>query len=97
MDDTFVIWSQGPDRLRDILDHLNNVHQNIQLTTVNTKIYWRPNNYVGHKVYCIPTHTNLYLNSGSHHVPKKLAIFNRLVYKAEVCVTKAVFMLSSCF
>jgi hypothetical protein len=35
-----------------------------------------------HKVYCICTHTNFYLNSG-YHLPNKLAIFNTLVYKAE--------------
>jgi hypothetical protein len=32
VDDTFVIWPHGPDRLRDFLDHLNTVHQSIQFT-----------------------------------------------------------------
>jgi hypothetical protein len=32
VDDTFVIWPHGPDRLKDFLDHLNGIHQNIQFT-----------------------------------------------------------------
>jgi hypothetical protein len=32
VDDPFVIWPHGPDRLRDFLDHLNSVHQNIHFT-----------------------------------------------------------------
>jgi hypothetical protein len=32
VDDTFVIWPQGPESLRDLPRHLNSVHQNIQLT-----------------------------------------------------------------
>jgi hypothetical protein len=30
MDDTFVIWPHGPDRLKDFLDHLNSFYQSIQ-------------------------------------------------------------------
>jgi hypothetical protein len=33
VDDTFVIWPHGPNRLRHFLDHLQSVHQRIQLTT----------------------------------------------------------------
>jgi hypothetical protein len=53
VDGTFVIWSQGPDRLKDFLDHLNSVHQNIQFTRETERnchillhyidIYRRPN------------------------------------------------------
>jgi hypothetical protein len=57
MDDTFVIWPQGPDRLRDFLDHLNSVHQNIQfimkmergghLPFLDIGIYRRPSGSMG--------------------------------------------------
>jgi hypothetical protein len=33
VDDTFIVWLYRPDGLRDFLDHLNSVHQNIQFTT----------------------------------------------------------------
>jgi hypothetical protein len=32
VDGTFVIWPHDPNRPRDFLDRLNNVHQNIQFT-----------------------------------------------------------------
>jgi hypothetical protein len=32
VDNTFIIWPHRPDWLRDFLDHLNSVHQNIQFT-----------------------------------------------------------------
>jgi hypothetical protein len=94
VDDTFVIWPHGPDRLRDFLDHLNSVHQNIQFTMETEKdgnlpfldidIYHRPDGSLGHRVYCKPTHTNLYLNSNSHHHPSnKHAVLSTLVHRAK--------------
>jgi hypothetical protein len=32
MDDTFVIWPHGPDKLGDFLNHLNSIYQRIQFT-----------------------------------------------------------------
>jgi hypothetical protein len=32
VDDTFVIWQHGPDKLKDFLHRLNNIHQSIQFT-----------------------------------------------------------------
>jgi hypothetical protein len=29
VDDTFVIWPQGPDKLKDFLKHLNSIHRGI--------------------------------------------------------------------
>jgi retron-type reverse transcriptase len=37
VDDTFVIWPHGPDRLGDFLNHLNSIHQRIQFT-METKV-----------------------------------------------------------
>jgi hypothetical protein len=32
VDDTFVIWPHGPDKLKDFLCHLNSIHHSIQFT-----------------------------------------------------------------
>jgi hypothetical protein len=32
MDNTFVIWPHGPDKLKDFLHHLKSIHQSIQFT-----------------------------------------------------------------
>jgi hypothetical protein len=32
VDDTFIIWQYGPDKLKDFLHHLNSIHQSIQFT-----------------------------------------------------------------
>jgi hypothetical protein len=31
MDDTFIIWPHGPNKLRDFFSNMNSVHQNIHL------------------------------------------------------------------
>jgi hypothetical protein len=94
VDDTFVIWPHGPDKLREFLNHLNNVHQRIQFTMETESeghvpfpdidIYRRPDGFLGHRVYRKPTHTNLYLNAGSHHHPSnKQAALSTLVHRAR--------------
>jgi hypothetical protein len=79
VDDTFVIWPHGTDKLGDFLNHLNSIHQCNQFTMeseseghhpfLDIDIYRRPDGSLGHRVYCKPTHTNLYPNAGSHHHP----------------------------
>jgi hypothetical protein len=32
VDDNFVIWPHGPEKLEGFLDHLNGLHRNIQFT-----------------------------------------------------------------
>jgi hypothetical protein len=76
------------------MNHLNSIHHCIQFT-VETKregnlrfldidIYRRPNGSLGHRVYCKPTHTNLYLNARSHHHPSnKQAALSTLVHRAR--------------
>jgi hypothetical protein len=71
VDDTFVFWQHGPDKLKDFLHHLNSIDQSIQFTMetesesylpfLDLDIYRRPDGSLGHKVYRNPTHTNLYL------------------------------------
>jgi hypothetical protein len=94
VDDMFVIWPHGPGKLSDFLDHLNSVHENIQFTMemernghlpfLDIDMYRKPDGSLGHKVYCKPTHSNLYLNSNSHHHPSnKQAILSMLVHRAR--------------
>jgi multisubunit Na+/H+ antiporter MnhF subunit len=77
LDDTFIIWPHGPERLRDFLDHLNSAHHNSHFTMeterdghlpfLDIDIYRRADSSLGHKVYCKPTHTNLNVNDSCHH------------------------------
>jgi hypothetical protein len=47
-------------------------------------IYRRPDGSLGHKVYREPTHTNLYLNSKSHHQPStKQDVLSTLLHRAR--------------
>ncbi|KDR19144.1 uncharacterized protein LOC110830199 [Zootermopsis nevadensis] len=79
---------------RGFLDHLNSVHESIQFTMETEKdshlpfldidIHRKPDGSLGHKVYRKPTHTDLYLNSDSHHHPSnKQALLSTLVHRAR--------------
>jgi hypothetical protein len=94
VDDTFVIWPHGQEKLEGFVEHLNDLHRNFQFTVETEKyghlpfldidIYRRPDGSLGHKVYQKPTHTNLYLNPGSHHHPSnKQAVLATLVHRAR--------------
>jgi hypothetical protein len=93
-----VIWPHTPEKLAGFLDHPNSLHKNIQFTMekenghlpfLDTDIYRRPDDSLGHKVYQKTTHTNLYLNQGSHHHPSsKHAIFTTLVHTAMALCNK---------
>jgi hypothetical protein len=75
VDDTFVIWPHGSDKMEKFLNHLNGLHRNIQFTIqiegdshlpfLDIDIYRRMDGSLGHKVYRKPTHTNLYANPQS--------------------------------
>jgi hypothetical protein len=95
VDNTFVIWQHGPDKLKDFLHNLNGIHQSIQFTMeaeseghlpfLDLDIYRRPSGSLGHKVYRKPTHTNLYLIAISHHHPSnKQAVLSTLIHIARV-------------
>jgi hypothetical protein len=99
VDDTSIIWPHGPQKLEEFLDHPNGLHKNMQFTMetekdghppfLDTDIYRPPDSSLGHKVHYKPTHTNLYLNPGSHHHPSnKQAILATLVHSARVLCDK---------
>jgi hypothetical protein len=100
IDNTFIIWPQGPDKLKDILYHLNSIQQSIQFT-IETKsegppfppdldIYRKPDGSLGHKVYQKHTHINLCFNAKSHHHPSnKQVVLSTLVHRPKLSVMKA--------
>jgi hypothetical protein len=65
IDDTFVIWLHGTDKLKDFPLHLNTIHQTSQfimetkseghLPYLDLDIYRRPDGSLGYKLYRKPT------------------------------------------
>jgi hypothetical protein len=64
LDNTYVIWQHGPDKLTDFLHLLNSIHQSIQFTMetesegqlLGLNIYRRLDGSLGHKVYLPQAH-----------------------------------------
>jgi len=94
VDDTFVIWPHGQDKLQDFLNHINGLHKKIQFTMeiekdvhlpfLDIDIYRKNDGCLGHKVYRKPTHTNLYLQHSSHHHPaNKQSVLTSLTHRAR--------------
>ena len=78
VDDTFVIWPHGQEKLPEFLNHLSGLQNKIKfsmekeeghLPFLDIDIYRKTDGSLGHKVYRKPTHTNLYLHHNSHHHP----------------------------
>jgi len=93
VDDTFAIW------LERFLNHLNGLHRNIHFTMeketeghlpfLGINIYRRWDGSLGHKIYRKPTHTDLYLNPGSHHHPSSIkAVVSMLVHRGRALCDK---------
>jgi hypothetical protein len=64
VDDTFVIWPHGPDKLKDFLNHhciqfTMETEIDGHLPFLDIDIYRRPNGSLGHTVCRKSTHTNL--------------------------------------
>ena len=79
VDDTFVIWPHGPDRLRSFYQHLNKQHPKIQFTVEEEKDDQLPfldvcvskeGGRLLTSVYRKPTHTERYIPYHSHHHPR---------------------------
>jgi hypothetical protein len=93
VDDTFVIWPHGQEKLTVFLNHHNGQHNKIVFTMekeedghlpfLNIEIYRKPNGFLGHRVYRKPTHTNFYLHYNSHHHPShNISVLNSLIHRA---------------
>ena len=101
VDDTFVVWSHGPKKLQEFLQHINSIHENIQFTMEteeNNKIAFldvlltRRGKDLGHTVYRKPTHTDRYLQRNSNHHPcQKFGVIKTLTERARrICEPDAI-------
>jgi hypothetical protein len=67
LDDTFVIWPDGQEKLAEFLNHLSGLHNNIQFTMekgghlpfLDIDVYNKTDGSLSHKVYRKPTPTSL--------------------------------------
>nr|XP_012143822.1 PREDICTED: uncharacterized protein LOC105662853 [Megachile rotundata] len=99
VDDTFVVWSHGREKLGEFLDYINSLDPNIQFTMeienpdrslpfLDTLITRKADGTLGHKVYRKPTHTNRYVHATSHHHPsKKNSVITSLIHRAT-CISE---------
>jgi len=89
-----MIWHYGAEELKNFLNHLINIHTNIQFTMDSksnghlpfqgTDMYRRPDGSLGHSVYRKPTHTNLYIHAESYHHPdNKQSMLSNLVHHSS--------------
>ena len=77
VDDTFVIWPRGREKLTEFLTHLSVFHTNIQFTMekedhlpfLDIDIYRKSGGSLSHRVCRKPTHTSLDLHRDSYHHP----------------------------
>lgn len=93
VDDTFIIWPHGEEKLEKFLREINSIHQNIQFTMekenngklpfLDVLVSRNKNGKLGHGIYRKPTHTDRYLHATSHHHPKqKTGILKTLATRA---------------
>ena len=93
VDDTFtIIHKQDKD---SFLDHLNNIHPSIKLTSEETRpdgaipfldilITPKDDGSLQTSVYRKPTHTDLYLQWDSHHtIPSKYSVVGTFYHRAK--------------
>ena len=76
VDDTFVVWNEGMDKLHDFLEHLNTIRPSIQFTMELEEdgklpfldvLVTRGANRLTTKVYRKATHTDRYIHFTSNH------------------------------
>ena len=93
VDDTFVLWKHGMDRLQEFLTHLNSLRDSIEFTMEAESdgklpfldvLVTRNGNYLNTSIYRKPTHTDRYLNFHSNHHPRvKSGIIKYLAHRAR--------------
>ena len=93
VDDVFVVWPFGRERLLKFLDHLNSIHPRIQFTLeleennrqpfLDVQVMRTQEGHLEHTVSRKPTHTNRYLNAEFHHHPSQIqAVANTLISRS---------------
>ncbi|XP_071439841.1 uncharacterized protein [Hetaerina americana] len=83
VDDTFVIWPHGEEKLEEFHRELNNINSAIKFTKelekdgrlpfLDVLVTRKLDGTLGHSVYRKPTHTDRYLHATSHHHPQQKA------------------------
>ena len=81
IDDIFMIWTHGEDKLEEFFTYLNGIHPTIKLTSehsyinisfLDTTVKINDNRELYTTLYKKPTDTHLYLHhSSAHHAPSK--------------------------
>ena len=96
VDDTICIMDK--DHVDDFTHHINSINDAIKFTTepevnnsiamLDTKITRHPDGSMTCGVYRKPTHTDQYLNFGSHHpLQHKLGVVRTLTHRANTIIT----------
>ena len=97
VDDTICIMDK--DHVDDFTHHINSIKDAIKFTTepevnnsiamLDTKITRHPDGSMTCGVYRKPTHTDQYLNFGSHHpLQHKLGVVRTLTHRANTIITR---------
>jgi hypothetical protein len=101
---TFLSSGCREQSLERFRDNLNGFRRNIQFTMemvggghlryFDINIYRRPDGSMGRKVCWKPSHTNLYVNPGSHHHSTYNPFFQPWCSEPGLCVTRKAPMMS---
>ncbi|BFZ01449.1 hypothetical protein BsWGS_04488 [Bradybaena similaris] len=100
VDDTFILWNHGTEKLKEFLSHINNQNPAIQFTMEVEKQGSLPfldikveldNNNLRFTVHRKETHTDQYLHAQSNHsVKTKIGIVKGMVDRAKgLCTTES--------
>jgi hypothetical protein len=98
VDDTFVVWPHGTEKLKEFLSHTNNLRPTIQFTLKTETgdslpflavLVYRNGTALLTKVYRKPTHTGRYLHFNSNHPPHvKRGVVHSLINRAITLCTE---------
>ncbi|KAK5638722.1 hypothetical protein RI129_013017 [Pyrocoelia pectoralis] len=94
VDDTFIIWEHGKEKLGEFMQHLNLVHEKIKFTMeleenselpfLHVLVKKKEDGSLGHTVYRKKAHTDRYLNAKSHHHPAQLhSVMKTLITRSQ--------------
>jgi hypothetical protein len=94
VDDMFIVWPHGPDKLQEFYHHINNLRPSIQFTMERESnnhlpfldvLVTKNGSFLSTNVYRKPTHTGRYLHFESnhpHHV--KRGVVRSLIHRASI-------------
>lgn len=95
VDDCFLVWKHGEEKLGEFVDHINGINPKIQFTVeredekknlpfLDVMLGRRQDGTLSHTVYRKKTNTNRYLNAKSHHHPcHKKSVLHSLITRSR--------------